>query len=641
MPVAKHKLTVNADKINGGAGVDLFIAALKSGSPTLNSDDTLNGGKGIDTIKATLVGGSITPVMKNIEKGIFTTGDIGDVGLDLLHAAQMQSLRFRQSADHMTTTSLDVLNADHVSDIAITGTTNNSYFFTGLDTSLTKTMHVSFDHATGTALQLDGGTSAFKNLHVDLANGSDVDLQGDSINAKNFAISSTGDTENIMQVVSGAHIGDIQNLTISGTQDLTLFSGANPFLDLRTYDSTGMSASIWIKIGGSKLHQVTGGKGTEYIDINTIGGSDASPAIVKLGGGNDYLTLHYAFDAATQHYYGGSGVDTITLEGAAANLHEAAKSFEDVSVNHASGLYDVQGMKLVNFLLYTISTVTTVDHLNSGATLGIYADSPTFLTVNVAHAASSTTDSLRLLMQNSATLGSSAAGFMAPELSHLQIDCYSGDHVMYLGSVGSASDNAEVEITGAKHLELHASNASMSYIDNLVITSSAGADISHLADGAQAFVNTGATITGGGGDDVLVGGDGADTISTGDGNNTVHGSLGADIVTLTANSGLDMFVFDSQAQSSYGSGHDTINGFGTFDGLDITALGINVTVADDVANNTAGIATLSASHATAFFNTTNHTLYIDLNHDKQLDAAHDMQIQLNGIDHFPDANLLS
>lgn len=54
----------------------------------------------------------------------------------------------------------------------------------------------------------------------------------------------------------------------------------------------------------------------------------------------------------------------------------------------------------------------------------------------------------------------------------------------------------------------------------------------------------------------------------------------------------------------------------------------------------AEVALLSASTAGAFFDQENHTLYIDLNHDKQFSAADDMAIKLQGVDSLSDSSLL-
>ena len=91
MATKKHDLTTGKDNITGKGGVDLFLG----GKGELGSDDVLNGGGGIDTISAELSGKHLAPVMKGIEKGIFSHHGFADFELDLLHAQQMTRLAVR------------------------------------------------------------------------------------------------------------------------------------------------------------------------------------------------------------------------------------------------------------------------------------------------------------------------------------------------------------------------------------------------------------------------------------------------------------------------------------------------------------------------------------------------------------------
>jgi hypothetical protein len=642
MAISKHKLTANTDRIIGGHGTDLFLATLKNGAPTLNSSDALNGGKGIDTIRATLIDANLAPAMKNIEHGIFTTGDLSGVDLDLKRAAQMTDLTFVQNTDDENTTDISVDNAAHVSSLTVRDT-KDGFYELFVDPRVTRDMTVSFDNTRSTTVALTADTHAvFRSIHLDISDTDGGTLTSNSIGTNKLFVNSQGTFENYLDVDPAMNAHSIRNVTVTGSQALDFYSTTHGLEHLRSFDSTGMDANLWAGIGGHQLTRVSGGSHNEVLNLLSIGGSAEAPAKVNLGDGIDGVTLQYAFDAETQHYNGGKDFDTFRFSGAAQDLDKAVKGFEQIYVEDSAGTYEVQGMHLVNFNVLSVAAATTVDQLADKATLVFFEQTSTFFTVNVADAANSTADSLRVLLQDSATLGTQVAGFMAPDLTNLQIDCYTDDHVMYLGSVGSATDAATVRITGAKHLELHASNASTSFIADLVVDNeTAGADLSGLADGTQAFVGTGATIAGGDGDDILVGGDGNDHISTGGGDNTVLGSNGADIVTLTENSGLDVLVFNSQGQSSYGSGHDGIANFGTFDGIDVSAIADNVTFAGNFADNNLGAAALSSSHASAFFNTTDHTLYIDLDHSKGLGSDSDMAIELDGVDSLQSSNLIS
>lgn len=192
-------------------------------------------------------------------------------------------------------------------------------------------------------------------------------------------------------------------------------------------------------------------------------------------------------------------------------------------------------------------------------------------------------------------------------------------------------------ITGTGRLELSATNGSTSYVSSLVITSNAGADLSGLASATQFFVATGATITGGAGDDILVGGIGADTILTGAGDNIVHASLGADSVTL---GGADTLIFMSTLQSSYGVGRDTITGFGANDLIDVSALFSTIIFAGNFSSDSQGLAALSDGEPTAYFNMTTQRLYIDANFDQQMTGDADMEIELLGLESFQASYLI-
>jgi Ca2+-binding RTX toxin-like protein len=176
-------------------------------------------------------------------------------------------------------------------------------------------------------------------------------------------------------------------------------------------------------------------------------------------------------------------------------------------------------------------------------------------------------------------------------------------------------------------------------MSSLVISNEAGVDLSGLSDASQAFVATGATITGGAGDDVLIGGAGADSIATGRGNNTVLGSLGADQVTLIAGPASDTLVFTAQDQSSFGAGHDSVQFFASTDRIDISSFA-HVGFVGNFADNALGLAALLTTEASAFYNTETKTLYIDLDHDQVLTAEADMEIVLNSLTSFSSAILI-
>jgi Ca2+-binding RTX toxin-like protein len=368
---------------------------------------------------------------------------------------------------------------------------------------------------------------------------------------------------------------------------------------------------------------------------------------VQLGKGDDSVYLFKVPDLDGRHQFidGGMGYDAVTIPDGTAALAKLTANVEMLvlptfqqSVNFSGCHFDTVSIGEPNSLQATQLKHFSVDtRLEfTGAT---FWDAAT-LTVQIDGAAASTDEHLDLLFDGAGRAGSVEGGVFLPNLSaaHIEVD---NDAFFYLGTIGAADDSAEITITGAHKIWMGTAAGSTSYIDRIEVTQGASVDLSGMTHGNQAFVSSGATIIGGAGDDVLVGGSGADTISTGGGDNTVIGSLGADAVTLVANSGLDVLEFSSQGQSAFGSGHDSIDDFGIFDVIDISAIGTPVTFAGTVANMSAGMTKLSTSHATAFFNAADHTLYVDLDHDQQLLAADDMQLQLNGVGSLQAENLVS
>jgi Ca2+-binding RTX toxin-like protein len=364
------------------------------------------------------------------------------------------------------------------------------------------------------------------------------------------------------------------------------------------------------------------------LTISSLGGDEEAPAEVKLGRGGDWLTLGFMPDASRHFIDGQQGDDRIAISGATVDLADAIANFETLSLVEASGLYDVEGVGLDTIELGSIIDDISFAGLAAGASINISETTSRSLTVEIVGADAGTSDALELRMHLGADLGASEAGFSAENLSRLTVEVTSDGAVLHLTELGAADDAVTLEITGGHHLTLKGTDGMATYIANLSVIDGS-IDLSSLAGYSDAFLSTGATISGGAKADVLVGGDGADTITTGDGNNTVLGSLGADEITLGA--GADTLVFTAQAQSSNDAARDTIEGFDTDeDVIDLAALANPVEFQGTVASLAAGEATLSTSWAGAFFNSADSALYIDIDRDMDIDTS-DMRIVLTGV----------
>lgn len=257
MVVHRHKLTVDADTVNGGKESDLLLAPLQNGSATLNGTDVLNGGRGTDTIRATLAHGAIAPVMKNIERGIFTIGNVSETHLDLLNALQMRSLTFLQNAVHSSETGVYVENAARMRSLSIENADNSAYHVSGLDTSSVHKLNVSFSDVIATTLDLQSSADApYGTLTIDLAGGTDVYLSGNCVAAENVIIHSDGGDKNKLSLNPATGSDAISSLTISGSQNVSLYNVSGAYLHLTSFDSTAMSGITWVTIGGSELQTV-------------------------------------------------------------------------------------------------------------------------------------------------------------------------------------------------------------------------------------------------------------------------------------------------------------------------------------------------------------------------------------------------
>lgn len=640
MPVKKYKLTAHEDNFKGTSGKDLFLAQHQTENITLNAADRLNGGKELDTIRADIRGTVGAPVMKSIEQGIFEL--VGpSATLDLANARQMHKITIK-SADDPAAMKCTIDNAGAVRTIRVAGSdSNDEASVYGLDPKAGGTLSLVLADTQSRLGAFTSDGKRFDRVEVRLVDTVDATLWGSALSARDVTIRSMGGGFNSLTYDPGQYLGTVRHLTVEGNASFFLnHSGSEIFRHLRSLDLTGMKSFTQMLVGGEKLISVLGSATADFIRLSDLGGSEKHKAEVRLGAGNDGVTLLTGcYDAATQRIDGGGGGDTITFLGGVTDLWKGIRNFEAAYFYDAVGTYDLRGLDM-SFTIGGTQGAVTLDRLKSGSVVSLLIDFTTFLTIKVQNAAQSQTESAVLeLTSNMTAYGNSVVGLIAPDLSELRIVSSKYSHSLYLTTIGSATDGATLEIGGDAFLFLRATNGSTSYIDKVTITNTKGADLSGLESAGHALLGTGVTIIGGKGDDVLVGGIGADSISTGGGDNIVLGSLGADKITLGAGSGLDRIIYRADGESGYGLGYDTIGNFGIFDAIDVSTFA-DVTFMGNFSSNAAGIAMLSTSQQRAFFNTTTDTLYIDIDHDKALGLNHDMQIVLTGLSSFSSANLI-
>lgn len=638
MPAKIHDLTIVADKINGSNGKDTFLAPLAfDGSehpPTLTSADQLDGRGGKDMIEAALAGDVVKASMKNIELGRFTHEAFSPITLDLAKARQMTALEFLGF-----NSTLIVTHAAAVSSASFTDHGNGVIAtLAGINTTKVKAEDLTFTGCIGMDLTVETtGSKSLTRLDVTLDH-SNIRLF-DDIAAKTIAIHSVGEQDNTLEMTPQASFDHTTKMTVSGATNLEVI-GTLELKHLTVFDASKAAGDIDMAFNAPKLTLLKGSSGSDIIYLGDLGGTKAHKAQVRLGDGNDVIYLDGStLDGRHQAILGGSGDNIVQIQGRIEHSTGLFQNFGRMYITNADGIYDLKGTGVDDIRLLGTTDDITLDHVQSGTFIDLAANQGVPFEVNIDGAMSSLDDMLSLTMTGPSIIGNSEDGFSAPGLSQLAIYSYTGDCVFVLDSVGSESDPLRLTIGGTSKMTLAAIGGSVNYISNIAIANTAGADISALEFTEQAFVATGATITGGAGNDVLVGGYGNDTINTGGGNNKVYGSSGVDHINMMLNSGLDVLVFDQQTDSAFGSG-DIVTNFNAVDTIDINDLVSGVNFVGNVTSDANGLAMLSGVQSRAFFNTTTQTLNVDINHDGQLDAAHDLSVTLTGLASFNAFNII-
>lgn len=398
----KYTLKKAADKIKGTAGDDVFEAH-SAGPVRFTSDDRLDGGAGMDSLSVRLGADLVVARLKSIEQGTFwlrtTTAH-----LDLSKAESMSSLSLLSNTGDGANEFM-ISNAASVTSLTISGAQDDQFFVNGLDTGEHRSFFVAASGGQLANVDLSSATdAALKVMKVKLL-GAWLNLSGDAISAQTLAISlwSRWDPSSSLDVDAGDDSG-YRRVTIAGKHGSFHLTGS-AVLDLESYDATrSKTLWNWADIGGNELTSVKGSNGDDILTILSLGGTGTAPALVELGTGNDDVTINFAFDAATQVFDGGDGEDTIELSGAAEDFASAAKNFENVQIDDASGLYDVGGMDLLYVTLHGATNAVTIDGLADGVELGVTGAFEHGLVINVGGAGESTTDDLHFVIYEGASV---------------------------------------------------------------------------------------------------------------------------------------------------------------------------------------------------------------------------------------------
>ncbi|MFM2279862.1 MAG: hypothetical protein RLZZ444_2093, partial [Pseudomonadota bacterium] len=490
--------------------------------------------------------------------------------------------------------------------------------------------------------------------------------------ARKVVIHSEGSDQNFVTFSDFAANEVIRSLVLTGAAAVT-FDCHPGFKALSSINASSATGTVAGTLNSSALFQYEGSSGKDQLAIDALGGDhnipprrsmgDGEPGGQALSGAITHLDLGKGADLINAIGYdlngdavaidGGSGFDTIMMDGSFSNAFGAIKHVEKLVVSVAAGVFSLKdsGVREFTFLNGT-SFFTSLDGLHSGATINFIKSQSEIINVLVDGANISTTDTLKVNLiaptaQNasgSMVIGSFTNGLKAIGLSHLEIDSTSlgstFDNWLSLGSVGNTKNPLSITISGDHQLFLLSSDDAKSYIQHLTVDNSAGVDLSGLTRGVQSFDPGGATIIGGVADDVLVGGDGNDLIRSGAGANNVISSTGADRIWLKANSGLDILTFTNIDTSVAQDGIDAVHNFGAFDTIDISALVNSVLFEGNFDSFAEGEAALSTSVSSAFFNKASNTLYVDVDHDGTILSLHDLGVRLIGVSSIQSFNLL-
>jgi Ca2+-binding RTX toxin-like protein len=399
----------------------------------------------------------------------------------------------------------------------------------------------------------------------------------------------TGTSDDALVTVNGIEtINVVASGSASGSSTSTVnFASDAPV----SFNVTGTTAKVGVNLIGATAAAtgvVTSDAGAH--DINLTADSTDKLSI-DLGAGND--TLRVANIAATHTIAGGEGTDTLRYSGATAvvpALTANVTGIESVTLSNAAPASF--GLAGVSTVTYTAAAAGTYSGLATGGTLNLEAGGAATLaatysaTSTTANAYTGAADSLTVNVGRSttatgttiATSTVSSSGIESVTINNLaaasNLDART---VGIIDSTATTGSTTSLTVTGAQATTVTASGTAALKTVNL----------SGLAAGATfagTVSTTGATITGGAGNDALTGGTGADSISAGTGNDTINGGAGADTIdagdgtnnitggtgadVLTGGSGVDTFVFASNATTaatpvatSTSSASDTITNF--------------------------------------------------------------------------------
>jgi len=426
-----------------------------------------------------------------------------------------------------------------------------------------------------------------------------VQLSAAQLGSFTTVTGAAGTTETQLQLIGGGAAA----VQVQGLERLTVFAGNGA--NILSFTTPGLPADI----------RVVGDAGG---DIVVTGGGDDT---LEGGGGNDVLTARAGNDillggAGSDTLSGGDGSDTLDGQGGGFDSLNGGNG-EDTLVVRALGGGVARGG--ADNDLFQVVGATIGDTIDGGGGID------TFEAQGAITIFGATLQNLENLALGAGQLG----------LGNAQLAAF--DRIVAAGGATQASLQligggfAALDVRDLQTLVVTGTSAA----DLLSFTTTAGNTSIRVAagDGAD-VVNSGNgadNLSGEGGDDVLGGGGGADTLGGGLGNDILNGGGGADQLfgggnadtliggagadTLTGGAGADVFLYNAANE-----GRDRIADFVIgADRIAISASGFGgglvafaALQSDQLAIRPNSAATSAAGDGQFIFNTSNATLYWDV-----------------------------
>ena len=564
-------LTVDASALTAANSVTVLANTLTA------TNDTLTGGRGNDTF--------IFSTAAGLEGNDVVNGGAGTDTISLTASAAVTAV---------------MTNTTNIERIVTTGNGTGNVTVTVLDANITS------------AVAASGSTAA-------VAMGS---MTMDASSLTNGTAGLNYDGSNVTTVTG---VGKIQNITGTAGVDTIIGGSGNDIIS-----------------GGDAIDSITGGVGID----NLSGGEGNDTFFVTAA--NQFVGL----DAA-ETVLGGNGDDTLNFSVGAANIAISAADLAGINSIRTFSITNADSRTASLTLtdaVYTANGAATLAVTNAGTgtadgisvtASGLSAANTLTYTASVAHAANESV--LGGAGNDTFTFTTAAAGNTLLDANDTINGGAGNDLLTIATATKTLVATTLTNVTNIERITVSGTTGGTGLItlDDANFATITGAAISATSLTTGALQITAAAeddstfvITGGAGNDSIIGGQLADTISGGAGSDTITGGLLAD--SLSGGAGADNFVFATVAQSS-SSNTDTISDFVSgSDKLDITldyntntsGIEVNANVTTAAAGLTATQETLTGTRGQAVYDTTNSTLYVNVNNDNLLTSS-DYKININ------------